>query len=349
MVSLSNHMRYIKNEYVWDSETGSLLESGYGEIMTDFAVVNHFLRALASNDLQTAHSFAVHAVMDVVVAESAGLGSFLESHLMPMPFRHAASLAEQIGYRSQASDNLTAIVAMEPTEDWSWDLDYRAIERVMMVELSNEQPAKISHMTLYDPKEMPRELDVELEHHHRPMTSFNRLGIDRYAQVHSWAEANDRVKRVVSAQGTSDWVHVSAILRSPTVQWVETQYRAYLNFDSRAEAERRFAQVLNPNVLPFLVVLQSSQEGALDENVVRFVLTLGEGNRWEGVFRAEGIAQETHAGSTLYRRAFWVEFPQAGPAVLDWEGFDEATLHVIRQDRLSRVDLTWDFAPFLVW
>ena len=84
-------------------------------------------------------------------------------------------------------------------------------------------------------------------------------------------------------------------------------------------------------------------QGAEEESL-RFVLSTESGQRWEGTFLAEPLMEASLFGAKVYMRAFHVEFDTT-EIPLDWSATSTSTLHVIRQDKLERADVVWDFGP----
>src|SRR5690606_22053992 len=98
------------------------------------------------------------------------------------------------------------------------------------------------------------------------------------------------------------------------------------------------------DVTPILLQLTSANLSALQPENIRVVLSDDRGNRWQGTITAGPYDAYSYLGVAIYERLFWLEF--SGPQTeQEWAEIDSLTLHVIRQDRLARADLTWSFSP----
>lgn len=343
MASLFALMRRYEFVYSWDGNANTFVETSQDEIFHELAVVNHFLKALKDKRFEHAVEY-VREEFDVQASAFLdNVESLLTGHMIPR-FYGAAALAELIGYKPQYSDNLLAVVVIDKPEEREWSIRNDQIEFLAIFELTEEEPLQISSVHFCDPYDLPDEMKHHSLVHPLPTKLFNKLGIQRFAAEHGWGEANNRVKRLVRAENIGDWFEVVSIFRSPAVLYVEAHYWADLRFESPQVAERYYESVVDEERLPFLVSVRSYSKDSLEEDVLKFVLSVGSGQRLDGVFTAEEILEETVFGFTIYQRTFWVDFDTQGLPI-NWHDVDSMTLHLIRQDRLNRADLIWNFKP----
>lgn len=334
--------REYKVVYSWDARLGAFKETSRDEIFHEFAVVNHFMKSLKDGEFDK--------IVDYIVEDfDPHDPSFLENsrllfsqHIVPRPFRATESLANLVGYQPKASSHLLAVVAIKEPKEIVWSIQNDQIESLAFFEFSKADPLKIRATHFYDLYELPVEMKGHIQEHPLPTKEFNKLGIQHFARTHSWDEANRRVKRPVRTKNIGDWLEIVSILRSPAVLYVEAHYMADLNFEPPHIADRYYENMLNEKTLSFFVSLRSRNKKALEIDVLRFVLSADSGQRWEGVFDAEKIIEETMFGITTYERTFWVDF-DIDKNPINWNDEDSISLHLMRKDRLNRADLVWDF------
>lgn len=350
MVDLEAYLRRFIVTYRWDPTIRTFTETERIEVMHDFAVVNHFLGALIENDEDALSHVAIDSVLYDRLAQSiSGFKASLpllfapDSRLVPLSAYDLDGWAKSIGIRIASGRGIPLAVVTQEASGGMF-IDDEDILALALFELDHEKDAKITDIHYYEIATFPQELVTEREFDLRPSLYFNKLGIRAWARELGWAEINSRVKPVKSVLNVSDWISVDAILRSPLVRWVEYHYRSDLNFEPLSQAELLYQRNVTLATTPFLLALRSMSHAAVQPDNIRVFLADDRGNRWEGTIRPDPIEEQQVFGATVYSRILWLDF--TGPSSEEeWDQINTLTLHVVRQDRFARADLTWSFAP----
>ncbi len=352
---LDAHMRQFTVAYVWDEQARTFIETERSEVMHDFAVVNHFLKALLAGD-KTALVFVAEGteLFDLLNQEEADFAATMprlsgeDVRIVPIS-PYTPSLADILGINVE-SGRWVALAALSPEASgdapdgdlWSTNIEHTVA--LAFFEMQPGEPPQVARVHYYEPQSVPHELALDLEHDPRPTLNFDRLAIRAWAHQHGWHEAYARVMHVKSAENVSDWIRVSAVLVSPLVRWVEFHYRSDLNLEPPSRAEELYDSTVGLDVTPFLLQLTSANLAAIQPENLRVVLSDDRGNRWEGSITPGPTDVYTVFGVSIYDRALWLEF-EGLQSEEGWAEINGLTLHVIRQDRLARADLTWNFSP----
>jgi hypothetical protein len=327
------HTWQSKSEFSWDSSTESFIM--VNQTPSDFAVINSFLKHIANGEMEQAYEFLTEELKGFIDFSSTidRISAFLEEELVFMPFYQ-----DNYPYSPRKSDRFIVIGAIHPRL-----MLYRSsLKRVMIFEISEDEHPEIVY--IQEITFVPSELLSNKEYHIRPTMDFDKLGFQWYADLNGWEETYSKVKNTVRIKPPGEWIEINATLRSPAIIWTESHYAAELRFESTEDAIENYENTVNTSVVPITIEVVSMARGALEEESLRFVLSTESGQRWEGTFLAEPLMEASLFGAKVYMRAFHVEFDTT-EIPLDWSATSTSTLHVIRQDKLERADVVWDFGP----
>ncbi|NMB44778.1 MAG: hypothetical protein GX998_00025 [Firmicutes bacterium] len=320
-------------EFVWDATKEAFILAN--KIPSNFAIVNYFLKAIADNDLDNLTN-----LIDQDLAESAdfpktldNLDVFLHENLVFLPFYQ-----ENYDYKPHKSDNIAVIGTFHGSDIWI----RQNLKYVIVFELSDEESPKITHIKriIFGPPEL-----IEREYHVRPTMNFNKQRLEWCAELVGWETIYSTIQRKITLKDPpGEWFEIYAVLRSPAVIWTEAHYAAELRFETTEDAIENYENTVNELVIPITLEMIAFNEIALQEKSLGFVLSTDLGHHWQGTFHAGPLKKVSFLGTNIYGRVFHVEFDTRRNPI-QWDLTKSATLHLIRQDKLERADITWDFGP----
>ena len=332
MVSLS-YAWAARNEYTWDSTENTFVKDSV--VLSDFAVVNYFLKHVAEENLESA------ALLDKDFLAARGLSAIIEQ-IQPFVGEHLMFLPGYRGYDQRQSDHVVVIGAVNDPNDPTWMAGNQ--KRVIVFELIEKEssPTALIHKVII----IPTELMPSREYSSRPTLDFDQLGFEWYAGCFGWEKTYNELRDEMIVEPEGDWLACVAILRSPALMWVEAHYAAELRFEPEDIALKSYEDALKEANVPFTVKLASFSRDSLESDNLKFVLATNTGEHWEGRFTAKPMMKTMVSGLTVISREFHVEF-DTSELPLPWDLISEITLYIIRQDKFERAEVVWNFGPAL--